>query len=69
MDSNKTRFGDILHKNVVPESVPFRIPTGFDPGLLDPNKHTSFLSDSVKALLGIPLTNKPHMALGVLLNH
>ena len=66
MNDKPQKFGDILHKNVLPESVPFKIPAGFDPGLLDPSKPANFLSDDVKELLGIPLSHKPHMALGVL---
>lgn len=68
MDGKSQKFGDILHKNVSAGSVPFKIPTGFDPGLLDPSKRTNFLTDDVKALLGIPLSNKPHMALGTLIS-
>lgn len=68
MDSKSPKFGDVLHKNVSHDSVPFKIPSGFDPHLLGQPKTHDFLSDDVKAILGIPLSHKPHMALGTLLN-
>jgi hypothetical protein len=64
MNNSQQKFGDILHKDVVPDSVLFKIPAGFDPGLLDPSRATNFFSDDLKALLGIPVAHKPHMALG-----
>lgn len=67
MNGTSQKFGDVLHTKILPESVPFKIPAGFDPGLLDPSKPANFLSDDVKALLGIPLSHKPRMALGMLI--
>jgi hypothetical protein len=67
MSTSKPKFGDILHENVIPGSVPFRMPEGTDPGLLNPDTATSFLSNDVKSLLGIPINHKPHMALGTTL--